>query len=241
MTNLPYRARIFIVAVMLLAAAVTVYAVGTRMPAGSRPFIILMATAIIAARLKLTLPGFESNMSMNLPFMLLAISELSMPEAIAVGAASTFVQTLPRSGQTLKPAQAIFNVCNMVNAIAISSVVTARAGHLQSMNKPFLIACAALAFFLADTLPVAGIVTMTSEAKLGESWTGIALMTFPYFVLSAGLSCLVATGFAGISWIAATAMMGIMVGVYRCFQFYFHRAGTPALSKLMRQSASAGD
>ena len=239
MSNLPYRARLFIVAIMLVAAAVTVYAIGTHMPAATRPLIILLATAVIAARMKLTLPGFESNMSMNLPFMLLAISVLSMPEAIAVGAASTFVQTLPRSGQTIKPAQAIFNVCNMVNAIAISSLVAARAGHLQSMNKPFLIACAALAFFLADTLPVAGIITMTSDAKLGESWSGIALMTFPYFVLSAGVACLVATGFAGVSWIAATAMMGVMVGVYRCFQFYFHRSGTPALSKLMGQAAGA--
>src|SRR5512140_1533921 len=132
MATLPHRARLFIVSVMLVAAAVTVYAIGTRMPAGSRPLIVLMATAVLAARLKLTLPGFESNMSMNLPFMLLAISELSMPEAIAVGAASTFVQTLPRSGQSVKPAQAIFNVCNMVNAIAISSVIAGRAGHLAS-------------------------------------------------------------------------------------------------------------
>lgn len=238
MTNLPHRARIFIVAVMLVAAAVTVYAIGMRMPAASRPFIVLMATAVLAARLKLTLPGFESNMSMNLPFMLLAISELNMPEAIAVGAASTFVQTLPRSGQTIKPAQAIFNVCNLVNAIAISSVVTSRVGHLAAMNKPFLIACAALAFFLADTLPVAGIISMTSETKLVDGWTGIALMTFPYFVLSAGLACLVATGFAVIGWIAVAGMLGVMLGVYRCFQFYFHRAGTTALTKLMHEGAT---
>src|SRR5512141_639604 len=135
MTNLPHRARIFIVAVMLVAAAVTVYAIGMRMPAASRPFIVLMATAVLAARFKLTLPGFESNMAMNLPFMLLAISELPMPEAIAVGAAATFVQTLPRSGQNVKPAQAVFNVCNMVNAMAIASVVGGRAMSLATLNK----------------------------------------------------------------------------------------------------------
>jgi hypothetical protein len=228
MSEIPSKAKMFIVAVMLIAAVITVYAIATRMPAENREFLVLMAMAIIAARLKLTLPGFESNMSMNLPFMLLAIADLSMPQAIAVGAASTFVQTLPRSGQTVKPAQAVFNVCNLVNAIAIASVVGGRATHLATVNKPFLLASAALAFFLADTLPVAAIISMTSPTKLMEGWSEMALMTFPYFVLSAGLACIVSMGFQAIGWMAGIATFGVMLGVYRCFQFYFQNARAAA-------------
>jgi hypothetical protein len=229
MSEIPNRAKMFIVAVMLIAAVVTVYAIGTHMPVETREFLVLLAMAVIAARLKLTLPGFESNMSMNLPFMLLAIAELSMPEAIAIGAASTFVQTLPRSGQTVKPAQAVFNVCNMVNAIAIASVVGGRTMHFAALNKPFLIAAAALAFFLADTLPVAAIISMTSPTKLMVSWCEMALMTFPYFVLSAGLACIVAMGFQAIGWTAGVATLGVMLGVYRCFQFYFQNVRALAI------------
>lgn len=239
MTNLPHRAKLFIVIVMLFAAVVTVYAIGTRVPVEKRSFLVLLAMAILAARLKLTLPGLESNMSMNLPFMLLAISQLSMPDAIAVGAASTFVQTLPRSGQTVKPMQAVFNVCNMVNAIAISSIIAARAGHLAFVNTPFLIALGALAFFLADTIPVAGIISMTSPTRLVEAWSNIALMTFPYFVLSAGLACLVATGFQVIGWTAACAALVVMLGVYRCFQHYFRRAPQFDHAQAMHQAAAA--
>jgi hypothetical protein len=240
MNEIPNRAKMFIAAVMLLAAAVTVYAIGMHMPAENREFIVLLAMAVIASRFKLTLPGFESNMSMNLPFMLLAISELSMPEAIAVGAASTFVQTLPRSGQTVKPAQAVFNVCNMVNAIAIASVVGGRALHLAMLNKPFLLASTALAFFLADTLPVAGIISMTSAAKMLECWSEMALMTFPYFVLSAGLACIVAMGFPVIGWTAGVATLAVMLGVYRCFQHYFQHARTlAAMPPAIHQAAEA--
>jgi hypothetical protein len=200
-----------------------------------------MAMAVVAARLKLTLPGFESNMSMNLPFILLAISELSMPEAIAVGAASTFVQTLPRSGQTVKPAQAVFNVCNMVNAVAIASVATGRVMHLTAPNKPFLLAAAALAFFLADTVPVAAIISMTSPTKIAEVWSTLALMTFPYFVLSAGLACLIATGFRVIGWTAGTLALVVMLGVYLCFRFYFENARNvlKANSPVPRAAATA--
>jgi hypothetical protein len=240
MNEIPKRAKMFIAAVMLIAAAVTVFAIGMHMPAETKEFVVLLAMAVIAARFKLTLPGFESNMSMNLPFMLLAMSQLSMPEAIAVGAASTFVQTLPRSGQTVKPAQAVFNVCNMVNAIAIASVVGGRALHLATLNKPFLIASTALAFFLADTLPVAGIISMTTQSKMLESWSEMALMTFPYFVLSAGLACIVAMGFQGIGWTAGVATLGIMLGVYRCFQYYFHQARSlAAMPRAIHRAAEA--
>jgi hypothetical protein len=240
-SEIPNKAKMFIVAIMLIAAAVTVYAIGTRMPAQTKEFLVLAAMAAIAARLKLTLPGFESNMSMNLPFMLLAISELSMPEAIAVGALSTFVQTLPRSGQTVKTAQAVFNVCNMVNAIAIASVVGGRAMHLGTLNKPFLIASAALAFFLADTLPVAAIISMTSPTKLMEGWSEMALMTFPYFVLSAGLACIVAMGFQAIGWMAGVATLGVMLGVYRCFQFYFQNVRDLASASVTAHRTAEAD
>src|SRR5581483_7933879 len=226
----------FIIAVMLVAASVTIYAIGTRMQADRREFLVLLAMAIVAARFKLTLPGFESNMSMNLPFMLLAIAELPMPEAIVIAAASTFVQTLPQSGQTVKPTQAIFNVCNMVNAVAVASFVGSRMIHLANLNKPFLIASAAFAFFIADTITVGTVIAMTGHSKTVDNWTEIALMTFPYFVLSAGLACIVAMGVQVIGWTAGVATLLVMLGVYRCFQFYFrHVRGFRSVSVVTRQ------
>jgi len=113
--------------------------------------------------------------------------------------------------------------------------------HFASLNKPFLIASAALAFFLADTLPVAAIISMTSPAKLIESWSEMALMTFPYFVLSAGLACIVATGFQAIGWMAGIATLGVTLGVYRCFQHYFQnaRALTTSMARPFHRAAEA--
>ncbi|MBV9609780.1 MAG: hypothetical protein JO187_09500 [Acidobacteria bacterium] len=221
MTGLPSQAKLFIVTVMLVATAITVFAIGTYVPTEHKEFLVILAVAVIAARMKLTLPGFDSQMSMNLPFLLLAICELSLPQALVVSAASTFVQTLPRSGQTVKPAQAVFNICNMVNAMAIAWFAGSRAMHFGTMNKAFLTASAAAAFFVADTLPVAGIISMTSTTNVVEAWSDIAIMTFPYFVLSAGLACIVATGFQVVGWMAGGATLAIMFGVHRCFKFNF--------------------
>ncbi len=221
MNDIPYRAKRFIVVVMLLAGGFTVFAIGRNLEANARCFLVLTAMAILAARMKVTLPGFESNISMNLPFILLAISLLPLRHAIAVAAISGFMQTLPRTGQVLKPVQMAFNICHMVNAVAISWMFAARVGGLMQISPMLLIAAGSFAFFLADTVPVAMIVAMTSDSAPGEGWVSLALMTFPYFVLSAGVACIVATGVRVVGWTAGTLLLLTMLGIYHSFQRYF--------------------
>jgi hypothetical protein len=66
----------------------------------------------------------------------------------------------------------------------------------------------------------------------------MALMAFPYFVLSAGLACIIATGIQVIGWVAGTAMLMVMVGVYRCFRFYFQNA-LASVGQSVRRAAEA--
>jgi hypothetical protein len=73
-----------------------------------------------------------------------------------------------------------------------------------------------------------------------EGWSEMALMTFPYFVLSAGLACIVAMGLQRIGWIAGIATLGVMLGVYRCFLFYFQNVRSSArVGAPVRRAAEA--
>ena len=47
-------------------------------------FLALLLISALASRLKLKLPGMDSNMSVNLPFLLLAVIRLSLFEALLV-------------------------------------------------------------------------------------------------------------------------------------------------------------
>jgi hypothetical protein len=223
MKNLPKPAKLFISAVMLAAIAAASYAFVTRMPSGQMKLVALLLLAMAAARMKLTLPGLESSMAMNLPFILIGLVELSLPEAMMVGGLSTFVHTLPKPGQKVKLLQAVFNVCNMVNAVAIAFVAASRAQHASTASaETLLIAAAALAFFLADTLPVATIISLTEKQSFVKVWREMALLTFPYFVLSAGVATMVATGGHYLGW-KTLLLMPIMCGVYLSFRLYFER------------------
>src|ERR1039458_10098054 len=50
--------------------------------------LTLFAVAVAAARMKVKLPGLSGTMSVNLPFVLLAVAKLNLAEALLVGCAS---------------------------------------------------------------------------------------------------------------------------------------------------------
>ena len=59
-------------------------------------FLTLLLIALVASRLKLKLPGLNGNMSVNLPFILIAVVELSLFEALMIASASTLAQCFPK-------------------------------------------------------------------------------------------------------------------------------------------------
>ena len=218
MKNLPAKAKALVIAVILGCAALSGYAIVQGIPSVDARFAVLLAMAVISARMKIRLPGIDSNMSMNLPFILLGLVQLTMPHAIVVGVLSTFVQCLPNSGQEMKLTQAAFNVCNMGNAIGLSFFFTsAAAKSAVALEKPALLALAAAAFFLADSVPVAAIISAVENRNMGKLWCHMALLTFPYFLLSAGLATMIAmtSRFVGFAWSLALPVMFVVFLSFR--------------------------
>lgn len=183
-------------------------------------FVILSAAA---SRMKVSLPGLNGNMSVNLPFMLLAALELSLPEALAVAVASTAVQCLPKGGKRMTAIQVIFNISLIVNAIGVAHLVAHRAALFGSgmPGKSLALIAAAVAFFLVDTVPVAIILGLAEGANVFQTWKEIALLTFPFFVLSAGVVSLAATAVKFVGWQIPLAMFPVMALTFASFKRYF--------------------
>ena len=238
MKNMPNKAKALVVAVVLGCVTISTYAAMQGMPSADLRFAVLLAMAAISARMKVKLPGFDSNMSMNLPFILTGLVQLSLPHAIVVGMVSTFIQCLPSRGQEPKLVQAAFNVCTVANAIALSFLFATYASKAAFLpEKPALIVLGAAAFFLADTLPVAAIISAMGGGKMWKLWVEMALLTFPYFVLSAGMASIIvgASRYVGIAWSLALPVMFV---VFLSFRRYMQQANSPQ-EQAMRYSAAA--
>src|SRR6266705_3407505 len=80
----------------ICASAILIHGLFTIHGWHSWEFLSLLLVAALTSRLKIKLPGLNGNMSVSLPFILIAMTQLSLPEALAVAASSIFVQSVPR-------------------------------------------------------------------------------------------------------------------------------------------------
>jgi len=202
-------------------------------------FVVLSAAA---SRMKISLPGLNGNMSVNLPFMLLAALELSLPQALIVAAVSTAVQCLPKNGKSMTAIQVLFNISTIVNAVAVAHLLAHSSFGMATVPKSLLVAASAAGFFLLDTFSVAVVIGLAEGVSVVNTWKEIVLLSFPYCVLSAGLASMAATAMMFVAWYVPLAMFPVMSITYLSFKRYFV---TPAKMEAMREpyasSAAADD
>ena len=73
-------ALIFVGAVAAGSCVIVANAIRYQQPMRYSQFLVIFALALIASRLKVKLPGLNGNMSVNLPFILIAAVQLSLFE-----------------------------------------------------------------------------------------------------------------------------------------------------------------
>ena len=232
-------ARLFIGLIVLGGAAVIGWvALGVR-AWPHLPFLAMLAIALPASRLKLKLPGLNGNMSVNLPFILLAAATLSAFEALVLATVSTVVQSVPRDGNKIKPVQMIFNVSTMAIAVGLASGILHGGSHLLSAwaSAATLLGLAGMGLLLTQTLPVATIISLTEGGSLHRIWFHIFQLSFPYYVLSTGITSLMTTVSQHVGWQIPPLALPVMYAIYRSYRLYFQ--GAAQSSPPLRAKATA--
>src|SRR5438876_4513877 len=95
--------------------------------------LAVLMLAAVTSRMKVKLPGINGNMSVNLPFLLTAVVNLSSAEAVVVTCVSTAVQCWPRKNAKFNPQQLAFNVSMMSFASCMASLMF-HAAWLRGMH-----------------------------------------------------------------------------------------------------------
>jgi hypothetical protein len=221
--TLPTRALAF-TGFMALGALVAVgYALHTVQPLHDYRFGVVLILAVATARLKVTLPGLTGNMAVNLPYVLIAAAQLSMLEALLVALPSCALQCIPNGGGKPNPVQMIFNLSTMGVAVASASLIGA---HFVLLGA----AC----FFLAQTVPVASIIHFTEGGAIRQIWCSMAHYSFPFYVLSTGISSIATSSTTQFGWQALLLGLPVLYAIYRSYQSYFR---VPSLA--LRSSVEA--
>lgn len=236
------QTKAFIGVMALAAIAGTVYASLTSHTLHLSYALAVLALAAATSRMKIKLPGIDGNMSVNLPFLLMAVVNLSALEAVLIACVSTIVQCWPKSSGKFKPEQMLFNVSMMAFATSMANLIwnAGWLGRTAWASEPLMLASATAAFFLGQTAPVAGIIKLAEGAAMRRVWLSIVQLSFPYYVVSAGMTSMVNLVSHHLGWPAALVVFPVMYGIHHSYRLYFGRVAEGLRTEPLARAASAG-
>src|SRR5260370_13392518 len=134
-------------------------------------FACYLIAALLASSLKVGLPGIEGTLSVNFLFTLLGILELSLPETLLIGVASTLAQFYWKPARQLKLVQLVFNL----SQVTVSSAVAYWAYKLVAvhvLHSPGALALlvAAITHFACNTAATSTIIGLTEDKPFLTVW-----------------------------------------------------------------------
>ena len=179
-------------------------------------------------------------MSVNLPFLLLAVVNLSAVEAILIASLSTVVQCWPQPSKRFRPEQMVFNISMMAVAASMANLIWNASWLAKAASLPLTLSATTVVFFLGQTVPVAAIIRLSESSSMRRVWVSIVQLSFPYYVVSAGITSMLSLVGHRFGWQAAVVVFPVMYGIHHSYRLYFGRVGEALRTSPLSRTASAG-
>ena len=220
---LSLQARVFVVAIITVGIAAMTTAAAQWHSDDSARFLCYLVIAFVASSLKVKLPGITSTMSVHFLFVLVGIVELSLPETIVIGTGATLVQALVRTKSRPRLIQTLFNM----SAVAVAITLAARVYYMAPMRgmsiDPLLLAAVACAFFVANSIPVASIISLVEKKPLRAMWKECYFWSFPYYLVGAGIAEIFHIANYYLGWRTAVCILPLVYIIFRSYRLYLGR------------------
>ncbi len=217
-------AKLYVSAVVLIGAAVTLAVLVRWESQDVFRFLCYLALAIFASRLKVSLPGISGALSVLFIFILFAIVELSLPEALFIGCSAILMQCLWNYRQRPKWHQVLFNLGSMAITVAVSGAVFHSGLLIRGHLEPALrLVVTATVFFVMNTFPVAGAIALTEHKSLRRVWRECYIWSFPYYLLGAMIAGAASAVNRHFGWQTALLAIPVVYLIYRSYYLYLGR------------------
>jgi diguanylate cyclase (GGDEF)-like protein/putative nucleotidyltransferase with HDIG domain len=212
-------ARVFISLVILAGTGVLVYGAANPTSRNIAQFICYLLIAILAARLKVHLPGITGTMSVNFLFILLGMLELSFAETLILGTAAILVQCFYRDRPTAL--QMTFNICASAFATAAAYGVyhTVLSTGVVS-SRPLLLGVAAATYFVANTGSIALVIALTEGKRLKKIWVECYFWSFPYYLVGAAFAGMIGWFNRIFGWETSLLIVPVIYLIHRSYRLY---------------------
>ncbi len=216
---MPIGAKAFIGLVITFGTASLLQAAIHQSSKNIAQFICYLGVAVLASRLRVTLPGITGTLSVNFLFILVGIAELSYSEAMTLGAISMLAQTLYPSRPNAT--QLTFNVCAGSLATALAYVVyhNALASELIA-SRPLILCLAASTYFITNAGCIGAVISFSEGRPLRRILVDCYLWSFPYYLVGAGIAGAIGWFNQEFNWESSLLFVPAMYIIYRSYRLY---------------------
>jgi putative nucleotidyltransferase with HDIG domain len=186
-------------------------------------FLAFFLVACAASIMKVAAPAMAGKMSFNFIFVLIALTDLALPEALLIGCASVVIECVWRPNARTTLLEVFFSIANMTVAIACADAVL-YLDSLQSILIEIRIVLATAAFYLANTFPMACVIALSTQGSVLRIWKTKNPESAPLYGLGAAMAC----GFHEMArhtgWPAALLLLPVAFLLYRTYRLHLARA-----------------
>ncbi len=181
-------------------------------------FFVYLLAILLSSGMKVAMPKTNGTMSVNFPFVLLGIVQLSPLQVIALAVASVIAQCRIKVVKPFTVVQMIFNVANVTTATVLACFIYTRSLHVVRGEVAPALTIAATAYFLANTVPLALVLSCESESSPFKLWGQEFPWYYPFYVVGAILAFL--ADFVGIQfgWMTSLLIIPMVYTVYRAYR-----------------------
>ncbi len=212
-------AKFYIAVVVMAGLATLIYSGIHQSSKNIAEFICYLCIAILASRLKVSLPGISGTLSVNFLFILIGVLELSFAETMILGAASMLAQCLyPERPRGM---QVAFNVCAGSISTALAYVVYHHPLTNEFIpNRPILLGLAATVYFIANAGSIAAVISLTERRPLIRILVDCYFWSFPYYLVGAGIAGSIAWLNHTFNWETSLLLVPAVYLIYRSYRLY---------------------
>jgi diguanylate cyclase (GGDEF)-like protein/putative nucleotidyltransferase with HDIG domain len=222
MKSLPVGARLFVCAVIAAGAGLC----ATILPLSTdRPllFVVMAVLSAMTSVLKVTLPlpRSASTMSVSYAVDFAALLTLGTEQTMVIAAISALCQCNFRIREPNPPHRTLFSMATLVITVfaagSVYGLTGGTPGQLDLWQGAGALAAAAATYFVVNTLLVASVIALSTEASIVKVWNQNFLWGVPgYFVGAAA-----AAAFVLLQQFSSHALMPIaMVPLYLTYRSY---------------------
>jgi len=192
-------------------------------------FVCYLIVALFASSLKVSLPRIEGTLSANFLFTLLGILELSLPETLVIGLASTVGQFYWKPARQVKLVQLVFNL----SQVTLSSSVAYGAyrlilTHGHQASQPLALLIATIVYFACNSAAMSTIIGLTESKSIRKVWIESYSWSLAYYLVGAAAASLVNFLNQHIGWQSSLLVLPPIYLIYRSYRLYIGKLETEA-------------